>query len=84
MLLLISTFLPKPWHRNEKKELDHTRDVTKFTNLFAPVDAKVVIVFLQLLFKAAEWKSLPLMAAALAEGSEKLDVLFHIKKFCLE
>ena len=57
--------------------------MTKFTNLFSPVNAKIVIV-LQLLFKAAEWKSLPLMAAALAEGSEQPDVLFHLKKFCLE
>lgn len=28
--------------------------------------------YLQLLFKAAEWKSLPLMAAALAEGRQHL------------
>ena len=76
-------FLPKPWHSTDKQELDHTRDLTKFTNLLAHVDAKIVIV-LQLLFKAAEWKSLPLMAAALAEGSEQPDVLFHVKKFCLE
>ena len=53
----------------------------KCTNLLGHVDAKIVIVFLQLLFKAAEWKSLPLMAAALAEGSEQRNVLFHVKKF---
>ena len=71
--------MPKPWHSTDKQELDHTRGLTKFTNLLALVDAKIVIV-LQLLFKAAEWKSLPLMAAALAEGSEQLDVLFHVEK----